>query len=60
MSFRRRPDCEGMDAVASIRAANGPKGVAQERYLIQVPPNWIPVPDQARHRLCAGMTSFRA
>ncbi len=31
-----------MDAVASIREANGPKGVAQERYLIQVPPNWIP------------------
>ncbi|MFC6634006.1 hypothetical protein [Microbulbifer taiwanensis] len=47
-SFRRRPDCVGMDAVASIRAANGPKGVAQERHLIQVPPNWIPA--------CAGMT----
>ncbi len=38
-----------MDAVASIREANGPKGVAQERYLIQVPPNWIPA--------CAGMTT---
>ncbi len=24
-----------MDAVASIREANGPKGVAQERHLIQ-------------------------
>ncbi len=38
-----------MDAVASIREANGPKGLAQERQLIQVPPNWIPA--------CAGMTN---
>ncbi len=38
-----------MDAVASIREANGPKGVAQERYLIQMPPNWTPA--------FAGMTS---
>ncbi len=40
-----------MDAVASIREANGPKGVAQERYLIQVAQNWIPA--------CAGMTNTR-
>jgi hypothetical protein len=29
-SFQRKLDCEGMDAEANIRAANGPKGKRQD------------------------------
>jgi hypothetical protein len=29
-SFQRKLDCEGMDAKANVRAANGPKGKRQD------------------------------
>jgi hypothetical protein len=30
LSFQRKRDCEGMDAEANVRAANGPKGKRQD------------------------------